>query len=125
METADLSHHIHSRFNADLEGVRSSVLQMGGLVEKQLQDGVRALVTGDGVPGGDRLVRHVRDVRATFGERGDARRIAIERRRPKTRTSERNRHGKAGVARSDDDRAQRAVGNSGKEAGFDLPFTRQ
>jgi phosphate transport system protein len=47
METADLSHHIHSRFNADLEGVRSSVLQMGGLVEQQLQDGVRAIVTGD------------------------------------------------------------------------------
>jgi phosphate transport system protein len=51
METADLSHHIHSRFNADLEGVRASVLQMGGLVEKQLQDGTRALVTGDGVLG--------------------------------------------------------------------------
>ena len=46
METADLSHHILSRFNADLEGVRSAVLQMGGLVERQLQDGVRALVTG-------------------------------------------------------------------------------
>ena len=51
METADLSHHIHSRFNADLEGVRSSVLQMGGLVEKQLQDGTRALVNGDGALG--------------------------------------------------------------------------
>src|SRR6186713_2874345 len=47
METADLSHHILSRFNADLEGVRSSVLQMGGLVERQLQDGVRAVVQGD------------------------------------------------------------------------------
>ena len=51
METADLYHHIHSRFNADLEGVRSSVLQMGGLVEKQLQDGTRALVTGNGALG--------------------------------------------------------------------------
>ena len=51
METADLSHHIHSRFNADLEGVRASVLQMGGLVEKQLQDGARALVNGDGALG--------------------------------------------------------------------------
>jgi len=51
METADLSHHIHSRFNADLEGVRASVLQMGGLVEKQLQDGTRALVNGDGALG--------------------------------------------------------------------------
>jgi hypothetical protein len=47
METADLSHNILSRFNNDLEGVRSAVLQMGGLVEQQLQDGVRALVNGD------------------------------------------------------------------------------
>ena len=47
MDTSDLSHHIHSRYNADLEGVRSGVLQMGGLVEQQVQNGVRAVVTGD------------------------------------------------------------------------------
>ena len=47
METADLSHHIMSRYNAELEGVRSSVLQMGGLVEQQLQDGIKALYEGD------------------------------------------------------------------------------
>jgi phosphate transport system protein len=47
MDTTDLSHHILSRFNADLEGVRSGVLQMGGLVEQQLQNGVKALVMGD------------------------------------------------------------------------------
>jgi phosphate transport system protein len=47
METTDLSHHILSRFNADLEGVRSSVLKMGGLVEQQLHDGIIALVNGD------------------------------------------------------------------------------
>jgi phosphate transport system protein len=48
METTDLSHHILSRFNADLEGVRSAVLQMGGLVEQQLLNGVKALYSGDG-----------------------------------------------------------------------------
>jgi phosphate transport system protein len=48
METSDLSHHILSRFNADLEGVRSAVLQMGGLVEQQLLNGIKALYTGDG-----------------------------------------------------------------------------
>ena len=48
MDTADLSHHILSRFNADLEGVRSGVMQMGGLVEQQLQDGIKALYSGDG-----------------------------------------------------------------------------
>jgi phosphate transport system protein len=47
METTDLSHHILSRFNEDLEGLRSGVLQMGGLVERQLHDGVRALSAGD------------------------------------------------------------------------------
>ncbi len=47
MDTSDLSHHILSRYNADLEGVRSGVLQMGGLVEQQLQNGVRAVVAGD------------------------------------------------------------------------------
>jgi phosphate transport system protein len=47
MDTSDLSHHIHSRYNAELEGVRTGVLQMGGLVEQQLQNGVRAVVHGD------------------------------------------------------------------------------
>ncbi len=42
MDTTDLSHHILSRYNADLEGVRSGVLQMGGLVEQQLQNGTAA-----------------------------------------------------------------------------------
>jgi phosphate transport system protein len=47
METSDLSHHILSRFNADLEGVRSGVMQMGGLVEQQLLNGIKALSAGD------------------------------------------------------------------------------
>ena len=47
METSDLSHHILSRFNSDLEGVRSAVLQMGGLVEQQLRNGVKAIYNGD------------------------------------------------------------------------------
>ncbi len=47
MDSSDLSHHILSRYNADLEGLRSAVLQMGGIVEQQLQNGVKAIVTGD------------------------------------------------------------------------------
>ena len=46
MDTSDLSHHIQSRYNADLEGIRTAVLQMGGIVEQQLQNGVKAIVTG-------------------------------------------------------------------------------
>jgi phosphate transport system protein len=48
MDTSDLSHHIHSRYNAELEGIRTGVLQMGGLVEQQIQNGVKAIVSGDG-----------------------------------------------------------------------------
>jgi len=47
MDTSDLSHHILSRYNAELEGVRAAVLQMGGLVEQQLQNGIMALYEGD------------------------------------------------------------------------------
>lgn len=47
MEKSDLTHHILSRFNADLEGVRAGVLQMGGMVEQQLQNGIKALYEGD------------------------------------------------------------------------------
>ena len=51
MDTADLSHHISSRFNEELERVRSKVLRMGGLVEDQLQQAVRALVEADSALG--------------------------------------------------------------------------
>ena len=47
MEKSDLSHHILSRYNDDLERVRTNVLQMGGLVEEQLKMAVEALVEGD------------------------------------------------------------------------------
>ena len=44
MEKSDLSHHIMSRYNEELERVRTSVLQMGGFVEEQLKQAVLALV---------------------------------------------------------------------------------
>lgn len=47
METANLSHHISSRFNEDLGELRNNVLKMGGLVEQQLKDAVAALLSGD------------------------------------------------------------------------------
>ncbi len=57
MEKADLSHHILSRFNTDLERVRTNVLQMGGLVEEQLANAVNALVMGD-TAAAERVVRN-------------------------------------------------------------------
>lgn len=47
MHSSDLAQHISRRFNKDLEGLRNSVLAMGGLVESQLSKAIAALVSGD------------------------------------------------------------------------------
>jgi phosphate transport system protein len=47
MDTTNITHHILSRYNEDLEQLRNSVLQMGGVVEQQLSDAVAALLSGD------------------------------------------------------------------------------
>ena len=47
MDKLNLGQHISQKFNEELEEVRAKVLQMGGVVEDQLERGVRALVTGD------------------------------------------------------------------------------
>lgn len=39
--------HISSQFDADLEAVRSRLLQMGGMVEQQLRNAMAAYVTGE------------------------------------------------------------------------------
>lgn len=47
MDNLNLGRHISGQFNVDLENVRNKVLQMGGLVEKQLADALTAVVKGD------------------------------------------------------------------------------
>jgi phosphate transport system protein len=47
MGTDGLTHHTSSRFNEDLEGIRASVLEMGGLVERQLHDALGGIGSGD------------------------------------------------------------------------------
>lgn len=44
----NLSRHISTQFNSELDDIRQRVLTMGGLVEQQVSDAVRALATGDG-----------------------------------------------------------------------------
>jgi phosphate transport system protein len=39
--------HISRQYNAELEDIRSKVLQMGGLVEQQIEQAINALVRGD------------------------------------------------------------------------------
>jgi phosphate transport system protein len=47
MSTEGLSHHISSRYNEDLERLRSSVLEMGGLVERQLTQAIGGITEPD------------------------------------------------------------------------------
>ena len=41
------SNHISQQFNADLEEVKNNLLEMGGMVEKQLSDAIDAIITAD------------------------------------------------------------------------------
>ncbi len=41
------SHHISQQFNADLEEIKNNLLEMGGMVEKQLSDAIDAIITAD------------------------------------------------------------------------------
>ena len=47
MNTEGLTHHTSSRFNEDLERIRASVLEMGGLVERQLHAALGSVASGD------------------------------------------------------------------------------
>lgn len=53
MDKVGLEKHTSKQFDADLEDVRELVLSMGGLVEQQIADGVRALIAGEGSLGED------------------------------------------------------------------------
>ena len=47
MSNLNLGEHISQQFNEDLEEARSKVLQMGGVVEEQLERAISALVNND------------------------------------------------------------------------------
>jgi phosphate transport system protein len=47
MEKSDLGKHISQQFNVELEDIRNRVLTMGGLVEEQLSNAIKALVRKD------------------------------------------------------------------------------
>lgn len=47
MDNLNLNKHISGQFNAELEYIRTQVMIMGGLVEQQLKDSVKALHTRD------------------------------------------------------------------------------
>ncbi|MDQ7015325.1 MAG: phosphate signaling complex protein PhoU [Gammaproteobacteria bacterium] len=47
MDKMNLGKHISQQFNSELEGVRNRVLAMGGLVEKQVSNGLKAMLEAD------------------------------------------------------------------------------
>ncbi len=47
MDKLHLDQHISQKFNLELEDIRSHAMAMGGLVEKQVEGGLRALIDGD------------------------------------------------------------------------------
>ncbi len=47
MNESNLGEHISQRFDAELEEVRNQVMKMGGLVEKQVSNGLKALIEND------------------------------------------------------------------------------
>lgn len=48
MDNLQLDQHISRQFNADLEHLRTQLLEMGGLVEDQIVNAIRAIETADG-----------------------------------------------------------------------------
>ena len=44
---ATTSQHISQQFEKELQDIRSSVLTMGGLIEQQVENAQKALLTGD------------------------------------------------------------------------------
>jgi len=43
----NLDQHTHHRFDEELKGLKSRVLEMGGLAERQIEDAIKALIEGD------------------------------------------------------------------------------
>ena len=54
MDNLKLDKHISKKFNEDLEDIKTAMLAMGGLVEKQLEDSIAAVINAD-----SKLAEHI------------------------------------------------------------------
>jgi phosphate transport system protein len=75
------SEHTLKQFDADLEAIRSKVLQMGGLVELQIRNSIRGLTTGD-VDAEEEVIQNDRQVNTFEVEIDEACAQIIARRQP-------------------------------------------
>lgn len=57
----NFNQHISGQFNADLEAIRSHMMSMGGLVERQVTNAIEAITTGDTSPA-DEVLRCEDDI---------------------------------------------------------------
>ena len=76
-----MSEHISKQFDAELENVRSRVLQMGGLVEEQIVQAMEALLSGD-MESIDRVIANDHRVNAMEVELDESCSHIIARRQP-------------------------------------------
>lgn len=63
MNQEAVNSHISKQFNADLQALKSHLLMMGGLVERQVQDAIAAMVEGDSA-----IATHVRNIEKRVNE---------------------------------------------------------
>jgi phosphate transport system protein len=63
MDQKTVNSHISKKFNEDLQELKSHLLMMGGLVERQVQDAITAMVEGDSA-----LATHVRNIEKRVNE---------------------------------------------------------
>ncbi|MBT7437076.1 MAG: phosphate signaling complex protein PhoU, partial [Cellvibrionales bacterium] len=54
MDNLKLDKHISKKFNEDLEDIKTAMLAMGGLVEKQLEDSIASVINAD-----SKLAEHI------------------------------------------------------------------
>lgn len=63
MDQETVNSHISKQFNADLQELKSHLLMMGGLVERQVQDAIASMVEGDSA-----IATHVRNIEKRVNE---------------------------------------------------------
>lgn len=63
MDKLQLDQHISRQFNEDLEDIKTAMLAMGGLVEKQLEDAITAVTEAD-----SKLAEHIINTEAQIDE---------------------------------------------------------